>query len=157
RRGTPRTIPLAVAPGDEGKISYALADARAFSGSRVLVVGLGDTAIEAAIALAHAGAEVTVSYRGEGFTRGKERNVAELRALAARARVALLFQSRLVAVAPRTATLEVGGARRMLANDAVFVLVGGTPSWDLVTRAGVKRGPSDGASALGAARSTPDA
>jgi thioredoxin reductase len=128
RRGTPRTIPLDVAPGAEGKISYALADARAFSGARVLVVGLGDAAMEAAIALATVGARVTVSYRGAAFSRGKERNVAELRALAARDRVTLVFESRLVAVDPTTATLAIAGERRVLANDAVLALIGGVPS-----------------------------
>jgi thioredoxin reductase/ferredoxin len=142
RRGTPRALDVAVAPGAEGKVSHALADARSFAGARVLVVGLGDSAMEAAIALVHAGAEVTVSYRGATFTRGKERNVTELRALATRDRVALVFESRLVAVEADRATLEVAGTLRAIPNDAVFVLIGGEPSWGLVTRAGVKVGPA---------------
>jgi len=138
RRGTPRKLPAAIAPGAEGNVSYALADARSFAGKRVLVVGLGDTAIEAAIALAHQpGTSVTISYRGASIARGKQRSVTELRALAEKGRVTLAFESTLTRVDPGWATLAVRGETERIPIDAVLVLVGGVPSWDLVARAGV--------------------
>ena len=139
RRGTPRTLPVPIAPGAEGKVSYALADARSFAGSRVLVVGLGDVAIEAAIALAHQpGTVVTISYRGASIARGKERNVAELRALVAKGRVRVVFESELARVDAGTATLSVNGIPEWIPSDAVLVLIGGVPSWELVAKAGVR-------------------
>src|SRR5207249_418836 len=108
KRGTPRTLPLDVAAGADTKISYSLADARSFAGAHVLIVGLGDAAMEAAIAIARQpDATVTVSYRGADFTRGKARNVVELRALAARGRVRIVFDSRLERVDVKSATLRV--------------------------------------------------
>ncbi|MDB4941323.1 MAG: Thioredoxin reductase [Labilithrix sp.] len=142
RRGTPRTLDLALAPGAESRISYALADARSFAGKRVLVVGLGDAAMEAAIAIARQPeTAVTVSYRGATFGRGKARNIAEVKDLVAKGRLKLLFDTVPVAVGASTVTLvNVGGTgQRQLRIDAVLVLVGGVPSWDLLTRAGVRR------------------
>jgi thioredoxin reductase len=141
RRGTPRRLPASISPGAEGQVSYALADARSFAGKRVLVVGLGDTAIEAAIALAHQpGTSVTISYRGASVARGKHRNVTALRALLAGAsgRVRLVFESTLARVDPDVATLLVRGQTERIPIDAVLVLVGGVPSWGLLARAGVR-------------------
>jgi len=141
KRGTPRPIALDIAPGAESKVSYALADARSFAGARVLVVGLGDTAMEAAIALAgQPNTEVTVSYRGTGFARGKGRTIAELESLVARGRVRMVFESHLERVEPGRARLAVRGAPTWIPNDAVLVLIGGIPSWDLLALAGIVRG-----------------
>ena len=139
RRGSPRKLPAAVAPEAESKVFYHLADSRTFAGQSVLIVGLGDAAMEAAIALAaQPGARVTVIHRGEGFTRGKSRNVAEMRSLAARGKVDVRFRTELEAVDGSRVALRGAEGPSDLAVDAVFVLIGGRPSWDLLERAGVK-------------------
>jgi thioredoxin reductase/ferredoxin len=140
RRGTPRALSIPIAPDVEQKVHSSLADARSFAHKRVLVVGLGDSAMEAAIALARQpGTTVTVSYRGATYTRGKSRNIAELKSLAARGRVRILFESRLERVDPDVVHLATPGGPETLPNDAVLVLIGGLPSWDLMERAGVRR------------------
>jgi cation diffusion facilitator CzcD-associated flavoprotein CzcO len=94
RRGTPKALDALVAPDAESRVSHALADARSFAGQRVLVVGLGDAAMEAACALARQpGTEVTVSYRGADFARGKARNIDDVKTLAARGRMRIVFES----------------------------------------------------------------
>jgi thioredoxin reductase/Pyruvate/2-oxoacid:ferredoxin oxidoreductase delta subunit len=139
KRGTPRKLPMSIAPGAEGLVSYALADAKSLSGKRVLVIGLGDTAIEAAIALAHQPrTSVTISYRGTSIARGKQRNVAALSALVAGGRVRLAFESTVAGVEPGFASLVVRGESEKIPVDAVLVLVGGVPSWELMARAGVR-------------------
>ncbi|HRH00658.1 MAG TPA: NAD(P)-binding domain-containing protein, partial [Polyangiaceae bacterium] len=140
RRGTPRTLPLELGAGAEGKLHYSLADAASFAHARVVVVGLGDSAMEAALALARQpGARVTVVARAAAFTRGKARNVAELRRALDARRLDVRFGARLVAVGRTSATVEdlASGRRESLANDAVFVMIGGLPSWDLLERVGV--------------------
>lgn len=138
RRGSPRTLRAAIAPGAESRVSYALADARSFEGKRVLVVGLGDSAMEAACAIARQpGAEVTVSYRGAGFKRGKSRNVAELKSLAGKGRVRILFESDVERVDVGRVRLTTKAGAVDLANDAVLALIGGVPSLALVASAGV--------------------
>lgn len=143
RRGTPREIELTIEPGAEGRISYALADARSFAGKRVVIAGLGDTAMEAAIAIARQPeTSVTIVYRGASFTRGKTRNIAEVKELAAKGRLRILFESIPVAVtraAVAVAGTAPGKGRRTLQADALLVLLGGVPSWDLLGRAGIRR------------------
>jgi thioredoxin reductase/Pyruvate/2-oxoacid:ferredoxin oxidoreductase delta subunit len=139
RRGSPRTLDATIAAGAEARVHYALADARSFAGRHVLVVGLGDSALEATIALARQpGTTVTVSYRGRTFTRGKERNIAEVKSLVARGRITLVFESRVVRVDDRGAMLATSTGERVVAADTVLALIGGIPSWSLVAGAGVR-------------------
>jgi thioredoxin reductase len=152
RRGTPRELELAIEAGADGHVSYALADARSFAGKRVVIAGLGDAAMEAAIAIARQPeASVTITYRGSTFTRGKSRNIAELKELVAKGRLRLLFETVPVAVGKSTVTVAgvtVGKGRRTLSADALLVLVGGVPSWDLLGRAGIVRPRQDHADPL---------
>jgi len=69
-------------PGETlGKVANRLHDPRDFAGRRALVVGGGDSAIEAAIALAQSGARVTISYRKREFSRPKPDNLEKLEML----------------------------------------------------------------------------
>lgn len=69
-------------PGeDSDKVYNRLYDPKDFAGKHALVVGGGDSALETAIALAAAGAHVTLSYRKEDLSRPKPENVAKIRAL----------------------------------------------------------------------------
>ena len=73
RRGSPRKLGV---PGEElPKVVYRLIDPEQYQGKHVLVVGGGNAAIEAAVAVAaEPGAQVTLSYRGSAFGRVTERN-----------------------------------------------------------------------------------
>lgn len=72
---------LGVPGEDSGKVFNRLYDPKEFVGRRALVVGGGDSALETAIALATAGAHVTLSYRRKEFARPKPENVEKLRRL----------------------------------------------------------------------------
>lgn len=139
RRGSPRKLGVEIAKGAESRVFYHLADARTFEGQRVLVVGLGDAAMEAVVALAsQPGTHVTVVHRGEGFARGKSRNVSEVQALAARKKIDLRFSTKVIEIGDPEISLEHGGEVERTRFDAIFVLIGGVPSWDLLAGAGVK-------------------
>jgi len=143
RRGTPRRLDLEIERGAEDRLAYALADARSFAGKRVVVVGLGDSAMEAALALARQpGTSVTISYRGTRFARGKAKNVAELESLITQKKLKVFFETVPVAMTKSSVTLAGTGphaGRRSLGADAMLVLIGGVPAWDLLTRAGIRR------------------
>jgi thioredoxin reductase len=149
RRGTPRRIPLDIEHGADERVAYALADARSFAGKRVVVVGLGDTAMEAALALARQpGTQVTISYRGSRFSRGKSKNVSEIESLVAKKKLRIFFETVPVAINATSVTLEgtrldrgpgERGGRRTIGADAMLVLIGGVPAWDLLSRAGIRR------------------
>jgi thioredoxin reductase/ferredoxin len=143
RRGTPRKLMATIEAAAESVVAYSFADARSFAGKRVLVVGLGDSAMEAAIALARQpNTSVTVSYRGKGFARGKTKNIRQVEALIAEKKIKVLFETAPVAISAASAVLEGTGphrGKRTVAIDAVLVLIGGEPSWDLLQRAGIRR------------------
>ena len=123
-------------PGEElGKVSNRLHDPREFAGQSVLVVGGGDSALEAAIALCEAGAAVTLSYRAPELARPKPENLERLAALGAR--LAQRPASRVSAILPREVLLEVAGREERLENDAVFVLIGREAPLEFFRRSGV--------------------
>ena len=73
RRGTPRKLEV---PGEEqSKVVYRLIDPEQYRGQHVVVVGGGDSALEAAASIAEEpGTSVTLSYRSEAFGRAKQKN-----------------------------------------------------------------------------------
>jgi thioredoxin reductase/NAD-dependent dihydropyrimidine dehydrogenase PreA subunit len=139
RRGTPRKLDAPIAPDAIASVSYSLADARTFAGKEIVIVGLGDSAMEAAIALCRQpDCKVTICYRGQDFERGKARNVSELKSLVARGKIRLELGSTVRRVDHRQLTLDVHGKLKILRFDALLVLIGGTPSSELLSAAGVR-------------------
>jgi thioredoxin reductase/NAD-dependent dihydropyrimidine dehydrogenase PreA subunit len=140
-RGSPRKLDVDLAPDVEAKVFYHLADAKSFAGQRVLVVGLGDVAMETAIAISRQpDTEVTVAYRGDGFSRGKSRNITELKRLVEAGRVRLVTHATVRSVAATAVKLDTPNGVVTVQNDAVFVMIGSKPPRELLERAGVKLG-----------------
>ncbi len=137
RRGTPRRLEV---PGEElGKVFYDIVEMEAFQGSRVLVVGGGDSAIESAVGLANQpGTAVTLSYRGAQFERAKERNRAKLDDAVAHGRLRLVLESRVRAIREDAVELEHGGTCHRLPNDYVILRLGGEPPFAFLERLGVR-------------------
>ena len=133
RRGTPRKLGV---PGEESaKVVYRLVDAEQYRGQAVLVVGGGDSALEAAIALAEQqGTTVTLSYRSNAFSRVKQKNRDTLAAQQAAGRIEVLLESSAAAAAPAEVTLKTTGGTRTLRNDAVIVCAGGQLPTPLLQR-----------------------
>jgi thioredoxin reductase len=142
RRGTPRKLGV---PGEElPKVMYSLLDAEAYRNAHILVVGGGDSAVEAALGLAHqTGNRVSLSYRGAEFTRLKARNAQRLRAAESGGKLEVIRNSQVVSIAERSVRLHAGGAGRELPNDYVWVFAGGLPPSDFLARIGVQVGPRD--------------
>jgi thioredoxin reductase/Pyruvate/2-oxoacid:ferredoxin oxidoreductase delta subunit len=145
RRGTPRR--LGVAGEQLSKVAYSLLDAHGFQRRRVLVVGGGDSAVEAALALAEQpDNEVTLSYRRESFFRLRARNEQRLRESVGARRLAVLMASDVREVREEAVELEVRehGERRhvTLPNDDVLVMAGGTTPFELLSRVGVSFDPA---------------
>lgn len=135
RRGTPRKLGV---PGEErSKVVYRLLDPEQYSGRQVLVVGGGDSAIEAALACAGAGAGVGLSYRGGAFNRIKSANRARLDAAAAARQVQVLLGTRVRAIGEDSVTFDGEGGERRLPNDAVIVCAGGVLPTELLKAAGI--------------------
>jgi thioredoxin reductase/NAD-dependent dihydropyrimidine dehydrogenase PreA subunit len=137
RRGTPRKLDV---PGEESsKVVYRLVDPEQYRGQQVLVVGGGDSAVEAALAVAEQpGTGATLSYRGESFARVKPRNRELLEQAQRDGRLQLLLKSRVLRIQPKTVELEHDGAVRSLPNHAVIVCAGGELPTPLLRQIGIE-------------------
>jgi len=124
RRGTPRKLGV---PGEESpKVTYRLIDPEQFKGQHVLVVGGGDSALEAAETIsAVEGTTVTLSYRSGAFTRAKPKNRQKVEQAEKAGRLTVLFSSNVVSIGSGLVTLEQQGNQMELKNEAVIVSAGG--------------------------------
>lgn len=137
RRGTPRKLGV---PGEEqAKVVYRLIDAEQYRGQSVLVVGGGDSALEAAIALSEQpGTTVTLSYRSAAFARVKEKNRQRLKEQGDAGRLEVLLNSQVVQIDKATVSMKTEAGPRELPNQAVIVCAGGELPTPLLQRVGVK-------------------
>lgn len=142
RRGIPRRLSV---PGEDlPKVMYSLLDAETYTDSDIMVVGGGDSAVEAALGLAHQrGNRVTISYRQREFSRIKERNAKHLREAVERGRIRVLYGSTPVEVTERSVILARDGERIELANDYLWVFAGGTAPREFLSRVGIRTGEQD--------------
>ncbi len=137
RRGTPRKLGI---PGEEHpKVVYSLIDSEQYRGQHVLVVGGGDSAAEAALAVAaERGTTVSVSSRGDDiFTRPKEKNRRQLKELSTQGKVRVLLNANVKHIAKDSVTIDEDGKSVTLKNDAVIVCVGGTLPTPMLKELGV--------------------
>jgi len=142
RRGTPRK--LGVTGEQLPKVMYSLIEADAYTNARILVVGGGDSAVEAAMGLAHQrGNKVTLSYRGAEFSRIKDRNAKRIKDCIGSRKVEVLFNSQAVEIKEKSVLLQVGGTLREIANDYMWVFAGGEPPNEFLKKAGIAMGDRD--------------
>lgn len=142
RTGTPRKLGV---PGEElGKVMYRLIEADHYINKKILVVGGGDSAIEAAMGLgSQTGNKVTLSYRKAEFSRIKERNRLRIEECIRQGRVNVVYNSIPTEIREQTVMLEIAGEVREIPNDFVWVFAGGTPPNDFLKKAGVQLGARD--------------
>ena len=124
RRGTPRK--LDVDGEDRTKVVYRMVDPVQYRSKHVLVVGGGDSALEAATSIAQeAGTTVTLSHRSEAFSRAKLKNRELVTDCQRSGRLKVLFESKVTRIGETDIELEQKGRRLRLRNDAVIVCAGG--------------------------------
>ena len=137
RRGTPRKLGV---PGEElPKVVYRLTVPEQYRGQRVLVVGGGDSALEAASSIAEEpGTEVTLAYRGEAFSRARKKNRERVDAAVARSEIGLFLSSQVRSIEEQLVTLETPNGAKTLANDVVIVCAGGILPTAMLRASGIE-------------------
>ncbi len=150
------------------KVSNRLHDPKDYAGKNVLVVGGGDSALEAAIALAVCGANVTLSYRRKEFSRPKPDNEEKIRDLTAdpaapvgveapsservttaadssmrgdkpAGSLKLALGTEVVEITPGDVELKTAdGQRQRLPNDAVFTMIGREAPLEFFRRSNIR-------------------
>jgi putative YpdA family bacillithiol system oxidoreductase len=142
RAGEPRK--LGVKGEDLPKVMYRLIEADHYINKKILVIGGGDSAVEAAMGLAsQKGNQVTLSYRSERFSRIKERNATRIQEFMKSGKVRVLFNSNPVEFKPESVILEVAGQQQEIPNDFVWIFAGGTPPTAFLKKVGVGFGSCD--------------
>jgi thioredoxin reductase (NADPH) len=120
------------------KVMYRLIEADHYINKKILVIGGGDSAVEAAMGLAaQLGNTVTLSYRQANFSRLKDRNVKRLEECVKKGKLKVIFNSNPVEFTEESAILEVSGATQKLANDFVWIFAGGDPPTAFLKKIGV--------------------
>lgn len=136
-RGKPRT--LQVQGENLPKIYSLLEDPDEWRGKSILVVGGGDSAVEAALALADAGAKVMISYRGKGFNRAAPKNKQTIEQYASEGRLKAKLGSQVLQFEDDSVTLALAdGSQKRYPNDAAFVLIGADPPIAWLEKMGIR-------------------
>jgi thioredoxin reductase (NADPH) len=137
RRGSPRKLGV---PGEKSdKVSYRLLDPEKFHDQHILVVGGGDSAVEAALALAEQPqTTVHLSYRRESLFRIKEGNEQRITEAFKLRTVVPLFNSAVTEIQKDEVILEQQERKIVLPNQYIFVFAGGELPADFLKKIGIE-------------------
>lgn len=137
RRGSPRKLGI---PG-EGleNVAYRLLEPENILDKKVIVVGGGDSAIEAALSLIEHN-KVILSYRSEAFSRLKPKNREKIDAATQSGQIEVKLQSNLVKIEPDKVwiSLEKDTPPVAVENDLVYIFAGGELPTEFLKKAGVQ-------------------
>jgi thioredoxin reductase/Pyruvate/2-oxoacid:ferredoxin oxidoreductase delta subunit len=142
KSGSPRKLGV---KGEElPKVMYRLIEADHYVHKKILVVGGGDSAVEAAMGLAsQVGNTVTLSYRQSDFSRIKDRNAQRLAEYRRKNKLKVILKSNPLEFTKDFVTLEVNGAPQEIPNDYVWIFAGGEPPTAFLKKIGVGFGLKD--------------
>jgi thioredoxin reductase (NADPH) len=137
RRGTPRKLGV---PGEESeKVVYRLIDPENYRRHRVLVVGGGDSALEAAASIAEQPDTcVSISYRSDTFSRAKEKNRARVAELCAHGKMEAIMSSNVRKIGKNSVEIVQHGRIINIDNDIVIVCAGGVLPTPFLKKTGIQ-------------------
>jgi thioredoxin reductase len=126
------------------KVMYRLLEADHYINKKILVVGGGDSAVEAAMGLAsQVGNQVTLSYRKDSFSRIKERNTHRVEEFRRTGKMRVVFNSNAVEFKQDSVLLDVQGKVEEIPNDFVWIFAGGVPPTAFLKKIGIAFGTRD--------------
>ena len=139
KNGSPRK--LGVKGEHLPKVMYRLIEADHYVNKRILVVGGGDSAVEAAMGLAYQqGNSVTLSYRQSEFSRIKGRNSQRLAECVRKGKLNVFFNSNPIEFTSDAVILDIKGTIQKISNDYVWIFAGGEPPTAFLKKIGVAIG-----------------
>ncbi|MGE5436684.1 MAG: NAD(P)-binding domain-containing protein [Syntrophothermus sp.] len=136
RRGSPRK--LGVKGEDNEKVYYRLLEPELIHNQKILVVGGGDSAIESALLLADEENEVTLSYRGESFSRIKPKNLEKINEAERNKKIQVILNSNVLEILDDKVMLDINCITHELKNDLVYIFAGGELPTKFLEKIGIK-------------------
>lgn len=136
RRGSPRKLNI---QGEEfEKVAYRLLEPENIIGKKIMVVGGGDSAIEAALSLIDEN-DVILSYRGEVFNRIKPKNREKINLAIATNKIQLIFNSNPILIEKEYILLKMNDGNEVrIENDLIYIFAGGELPTEFLKNVGIE-------------------
>ncbi|PSL50467.1 thioredoxin reductase (NADPH) [Salsuginibacillus halophilus] len=127
-------------PGEEqDHVFHYFHEAHPFFQEKVTIVGGKNSAVDAALELEKAGAEVTVLYRGEQLPDDVKPWIApEFLSLARKGKINLVYDAHVTEIKKDVVSYITGGKAHEAPSDFVFLMTGYRPDHALLTASGVE-------------------
>lgn len=135
RRGSPRKLNI---PGESTeKVAYRLLEPELISGKKIMIVGGGDSAVEAALSLTNKN-EVTLVYRGDVFSRIKPKNRELINKAIESKEVKMLFNTNPVSIEENCINVSIENAVPIeIKNDLIYIFAGGELPTEFLKKTGI--------------------
>ncbi len=142
-QGTPRK--LGVAGEDLPHVEYTLADAGAFAGRNIIVVGAGDAAIENALALSEQNT-VCIVNRGGEFARAKDANSRAVLQAISTGKIRCLYSATINRIEATATVVETPNGEVVVACDHLIARLGCIPPRKFLESIGIRFPNADASS-----------
>lgn len=137
RSGAPRKLGI---PGEEKeKVYYRMLEPEIIEKQKIIIVGGGDSAVEAALLLCENN-EVTISYRSDKFSRLKPKNLEMINILVKQKIVKTIFNSNLIEIKDNSVLMSLSdiGKNVEFENTLVYIFAGGELPTKFLEKIGVQ-------------------
>lgn len=137
RRGSPRKLNI---PGEDStKVAYRLLEPENISDKNIVVVGGGDSAMEAAMLLKDTN-RVKLLCRSDNFTRSKPKNREKINEIIENKTMEVIFNSSLISISDDSVQIKIKDQEAIIEadNDLVFIFAGGELPTKFLEKPGVK-------------------
>lgn len=133
-------------PGEDlDKVFHYFKEAHPFFETKVVVIGGKNSAVDAALELHHAGAEVTCLYRGSDYSSAiKPWILPEFKSLINHGKIKMEFNAHVKEITPNSVIYEKDGELIEIENDFVFAMTGYHPDHSFIGNIGVNIDPNTG-------------
>jgi thioredoxin reductase (NADPH) len=127
-------------PGEDlSKVTHYFREPHPYTGMKVAIIGGNNSAVDAALELVRAGAEVTVIYRGDSFSANIKPWVRPtFESMVNKGTIRMFFHSIVTQIDPKNITIQTKTDTLTIANDFVLALTGFRPNRKLLQEAGVQ-------------------
>lgn len=121
------------------KVMHYFKEAHPYFNQNVVVIGGKNSAVDAAIELEKAGANVTVLYRGSDYSKSiKPWILPNFESLARHEKITMHFNAEVTRIDQETLTYTKDGQTTTIKNDFVFAMIGYHPDYKFLESCGVE-------------------